>query len=165
MQTSSGPELVGPVETWKAPGCRLRWWQWLQSSTMTLWVQGQRSLRKSHGMGRGGGRPAGSGLPRPAQALYWSCSDPGRCPGATYTSHTVSSGWLYLQRLRILICVLGVESPTVHDERIFMTAGHQIGPQKSWFPAPPTASLHHPPSPGVFVPITSDLEGRAFSPS
>ena len=50
--------VVGPVETWKAPGCRLSWRQWLQSSAMTLWVQGQRSLQKSRGAWWGGGRPA-----------------------------------------------------------------------------------------------------------
>ena len=42
-----------PLQTRKAPRCRLSWWQWLQSSAMTLWVQGQRSLRKNHGAGWG----------------------------------------------------------------------------------------------------------------
>ena len=128
----SWPGRRGPVETWKAPGCRHSRWQRLQSSPMTLrgatgthhrplCVQGQRSLREERG-GLGALQEAGYlRLPGPtAPRSPWlpqSCSDARRCPVGTEASSTISRGSLNLCRLRFLICGLGVEIPTARNEK------------------------------------------------
>lgn len=112
------PELVGPVETWKAPGCRLSWWQWLQSF-VALWVQGRGAFRREPRGGVGWGSPCRK---RAAQACLGPVLEPLR-PQEMPQLHCLK-GALYLWRLCFLICVLGAETPTVHDERMLTTTGH-----------------------------------------
>lgn len=97
---------------------------------------------------------------RAAQARLGPVLEPPQTPGVCPV--TLSQGADLPLEALFLICVLGAETPTVHDQRMLTTAGHQIGPQKSCpqlRPQPPAPSFPWD------IPITSDLEVRAFSPS
>lgn len=108
----SWPGRQGPVETWKALGCRHSRWQWLQSSPMTLrgatgthhrplCIQGQRSLwEEQRGLGAlqeagylrlpGPAAPGTHGFPRAAQTP--GDAQLGRKPAAQSRGAHLTSG-------------------------------------------------------------------------
>lgn len=82
--------------------------------------------------------------------------DPRRCPVTLSQGADFTSGGS--------ICVLGAETPTVHDQRM-LTMPAPTGPQKSWSspaPQPPCTVLLLPP--GIFVPITLRPRSKSLLP-